>query len=163
MNLSINRGLIGLASCCCLVYEGLAPLKRLLNPSGFEGLKSPPSKPQRLGDKNFQKHIYAFKGLVYQGFQGFQGNQKRFQRFLILMRLMVLIMFQRVFSQVVKVSRAGHTTSHTSMSKLSKTLQSSKCTPQGPKFSTGFELKAHILERLHLSVHLRIAFLLVAV
>ena len=33
---------------------------------------------------------------------------------------------------------------------------------RGPNFSTGFELKAHILERLHLSVHLRIAFLLVA-
>ena len=67
------------------------------------------------------------------------------------------------FSQVVKVSRAGHRTSHTSMSTLSKTLQSSKSAPQGPEFfSTGFEPKALILERLHLSVHLRIAFPLVA-
>ena len=43
------------------------------------------------------------------------------------------------FSQVVKISRAGHRTSHTNMSTLSKTLQSSKSAPQGPEFfSTGF-------------------------
>ena len=67
------------------------------------------------------------------------------------------------FSHVVKVSRAGHTTSHTSVSKLSKTLQSSKSAPQEPEFfQPVFEPKALILERLHLSVHLRIAFLLVA-
>ena len=67
------------------------------------------------------------------------------------------------FSQVVKVSRAGHRTSHTNMSKLSKTSPKFQMCPTGARiFSTDFELKAHILERLHLSVHLRIAFLLVA-
>ena len=45
------------------------------------------------------------------------------------------------FSQVVKVSRAEHRTSHTSMPKLSKTLQSPKSAPQEPEFSTGFRAK----------------------
>ena len=139
MNLSINRGLIGLASCCCLVYEGLAPLKRLLNPSGFEGLKSPPSKPQWLGDKTSNKVFTLSRALSVKGAKSFQGNQKVVSgtphtnapdgAYHVPMR----------FSHVVKVSRAGHRTSHTSMSKLSKTLQSSKCAPQEPEyFSTGF-------------------------
>ena len=66
------------------------------------------------------------------------------------------------FSQVVKLSRAGHRTSHTSMSTSQKLSKVPNVLHRGPNFSTGFELKAHILERLHLSVHLRIAFLLVA-
>ena len=139
-------------------------LKRLSNPSGFEGLKSQPSKPQRLGDKTSKNVSTLSRALSLKGFKGFRViNEKRFQgiphtnapdgAYHVPMR----------FSQVVKVSRAGHRTSHTSMSTLSKTLQSSKSAPQGPEFfQPVFEPKALILERLHLSVHLRIAFPLAA-
>ena len=79
MNLSINRGLIGLASCSCLVYEGLAPLKRLLNPPAFEGSNSPPSKPQRLGDKTSKNVSTLSRALSIKGFKGFRVIKKRFQ------------------------------------------------------------------------------------
>ena len=76
------------------------------------------------------------------------------------------LLCSKVFSLKLfsKVSWVGHKTSHTSVATLSKTIQSSKAAPQGPEFffQPVFEPKALILERLHLSVHLRIAFLLVA-
>ena len=65
------------------------------------------------------------------------------------------------FSQVVsKVSWVGHRTSHTSVSTLSKTLSKvPNVLHRGPNFQPVFnEPKALILECLHLSVHLRIAF-----
>ena len=66
------------------------------------------------------------------------------------------------FSQVVKFQGQGigrPTLAYLHPLKLSKVPN---VLHRGPNFSTGFELKAHILGRLHLSVHLRIAFLLVA-
>ena len=80
----------------------------------------------------------------------------------MLMHLTVLIMFQCVFLELLKFQGQGigrpilaclHSQT---LSKVPNVLH------RGPNFSTGFELKAHILERLHLSVHLRIAFPLVA-
>ena len=105
-----------------------------LKPFRVRGLKVSTLQASTAWGQNFQKRIYAFKGLVYQGFQGFQGNQKSFSAIPHTNAPDGAYHVPMRFSQVVKDSRAGHRTSHTSMSTLSKTLQSSKSAPQGPEF-----------------------------
>ena len=78
------------------------------------------------------------------------------------MRLLVLIMFQCVFLKLLKFQGQGIRRPILECLNSQKLYKVPNVPHRGPNFSTGFELKAHILERLHLSVHLRIAFLLVA-
>ena len=75
---------------------------------------------------------------------------------------MVLIMFQCVFLKLLKFQGQGIGRPILACLNSQKLSKVPNVPHRGPNFSTGFELKAHILERLHLSVHLRIAFLLVA-
>ena len=55
-----------------------------LKPSGFEGLTTPPSKFQRLGDKNFQNASTLSRASTIKGFKGFKAikDSKTFRGFL---------------------------------------------------------------------------------
>ena len=79
------------------------------------------------------------------------------------MRLMVLIMFQCVSLKLLKFQGQGIGRPILACLHSQKLSKIPNLLLRGPNFfSTGFEPKALISERLHLSVHLRIAFLLVA-
>ena len=89
--------------------------------------------------------------------------KRGFRGFLILMRLMVLIMFQCVSLKLLKFQGQGIGRPILACLHSQKLSKVPNLLLRGLNFfSTGFEPKALILERLHLSVHLRIAFLLVA-